>query len=314
MPAGDVAVVLGGAGFLGSHLVEALLAAGRPVRVFDRKQADLRNLAHLGSGWTFTGGDFGNEADQRAALDGAGTVFHLISTTLPATSALNPVYDVETNLVSTLRLLDLAVETGVGRVVFVSSGGTVYGLPRELPVSEDHPTDPLVAYGVVKLAIEKYLWLYRRHRGLDYRILRLSNPYGPRQDPAGMQGAASVFLGRLHAGVPIEIWGDGTVVRDYLYVKDAVAGILAAEGTGAGGGIYNIGSGRGVSLNELVTAITEATGREIEVRHLPARPFDVPANVLSIGKARRELGWEPRIGLREGLGLTWAWLTGSASS
>jgi UDP-glucose 4-epimerase len=313
VPTAEVAVVLGGAGFLGSHLTEALLAAGRPVRVFDRKNADLRKLEHLGSGWTFLGGDFVNEADQRDALRGAGTVFHLVSTTLPATSAMNPVYDVETNLVATLRLLDLAVETGVRRVVFVSSGGTVYGLPRAVPIPEDHPTDPLVAYGVVKLAIEKYLRLYHRHRGLPHRILRLSNPYGPRQDPEGMQGAASVFLGRVHAGLPIEIWGDGSVVRDYLYVEDAVAGILAAEGTEGTEGTYNIASGRGVSLNELLTAIAQATGRNVEVRYLPSRPFDVPVNVLSIEKARRELGWEPRVGLAEGLRRTWAWLAGRES-
>ncbi len=308
MAGAGVTAVLGGAGFLGSHLTEALLAGGRRVRVFDRPNADLRNLAGATGDWDFLGGDFLNQEDQRAALRGADTVFHLVSTTIPASSNRNPVYDVETNLVASVRMLDLAVEAGVSRVVFVSSGGTVYGPPQALPVAEDHPTDPRVSYGVVKLAVEKYLRVYRELHGLSYRILRLANPYGPRQDPAGAQGAASVFLGRVHRGLPVEIWGDGSVVRDYLYVADAVAGVLAAAGTAGPAGLYNIGSGKGVSLRRLVELIGEVSGRPVRVAHLDPRPFDVPENVLDISRARRELGWAPRIPLREGLARTWAWL------
>lgn len=308
MPEAELNLVLGGAGFLGSHVAEALLRRGRAVRVFDRPHADMSRLDEIPHGWEFVGGDFLNEADQAEALRGVSTVFHLISTTIPATSSLNPIYDVETNLTSTLRCLELALESGVKRIVFVSSGGTVYGRPRSLPITEEHPTEPLVSYGVVKLAIEKYLRLYWRLYGLSYRILRLSNPYGPRQDIAGAQGAASVFLGHAHAGQPIEIWGDGSVVRDYIYVEDAVAGILAAEASESSEGLYNIGSGEGVSLNELVAHICDAAGRDVEVRLLPGRPFDVPANVLDIDKARRELGWFPRVPLAEGLRRTWEWL------
>jgi UDP-glucose 4-epimerase len=304
----DKNLVLGGAGFLGSHVAEALLRRGRAVRVFDRPHADMARLEEIPRGWEYVGGDFLNETDQAEALRGVSTVFHLISTTIPATSSLNPIYDVETNLTSTLRCLELALESGVKRIVFVSSGGTVYGRPQSLPITEEHPTEPLVSYGVVKLAIEKYLRLYWRLYGLSYRILRLSNPYGPRQDVAGAQGAASVFLGRAHAGLPIEIWGDGSVVRDYIYVGDAVDGILAAEASEGPEGLYNIGSGEGVSLNDLVAHIRDAAGRDVEVRMLPGRPFDVPANVLDIGKAGRDLGWSPRVPLAEGLRRTWEWL------
>ena len=307
MAADPLAVVLGGAGFLGSHLVEALLARGRRVRIFDRANADLRNLEDLSGDWEFLGGDFLNEADQRQALKNVSVAFHLISTTIPASSNASPVYDVETNLVSTVKLLDEARLRGVERIVFVSSGGTVYGRPAELPIREDHPTEPRVSYGVVKLAIEKYLRLYEHLHGLSHRILRLSNPYGPHQDPSGAQGAASVFLGRVHRGQPVEIWGDGSVVRDYIYVTDAVEGILAAADSDRPG-TYNLGSGRGVSLNQLVEAIREATGREFPVEYLPGRPFDVPANVLDISRAERELGWKPAVGLREGLARTWAWM------
>lgn len=278
------------------------------MRVFDRKNVDLRNLDGVSGDWDFVGGDFLNEADQQKAVAGVSVVFHLISTTIPATSNRNPLYDVETNMITSVRLLDLAREAGVSRVVFLSSGGTVYGRPERLPIPEDHPTEPLVSYGVVKLAVEKYVALYHRLHGMSYRILRLSNPYGPRQDTAGAQGAASVFLDRAHAGRPIEIWGDGSVVRDYIYVDDAVEGILAATASGGDTGLYNIGSGRGVSLTELVEAIAGVAGRKLEVRYEESRPFDVPANVLDIGRAERELGWVPRTSLAEGLRRTWEWL------
>jgi UDP-glucose 4-epimerase len=309
--ASALALVLGGAGFLGSHLAEALLARGRRVRVFDRENVDLKNLDGMAGDWEFMGGDFTSASDQDRALQGVSAVFHLISTTIPATSNQDPVFDVETNMVATVRLLDRACRERVARVVFVSSGGTVYGRPRRLPITEDHPTEPLVSYGVIKLAVEKYLALYRHLHGLSYRVTRLSNPYGPRQNPTGAQGAASVFLGRVHAGLPIEIWGDGSVVRDYLYVTDAVEGILAAEThTDDEPAVFNIGSGEGTSLNDLVAAIGEVTGREIPVHRLLPRPFDVPANVLDITRARTELGWSPRTSLREGLARTWAWLEG----
>ena len=306
----SLAVVLGGAGFLGSHLVEALLDQGRRVRVFDRANVDLRNLQDLRGDWDFVGGDFQSESDQRLAIDGAGTVFHLISTTLPATSNQDPVFDVESNLLASVRLLDLARTSGVEKIVFLSSGGTVYGRPVDLPITEDHPTDPLVSYGVIKLGIEKYLGLYHHLHGLGYCVLRLSKPDGPRQDPAGAQGAASVFLGRVHAGKPIEIWGDGSVVRDYIYVADAVEGILAADAHRGDAGTYNIGSGHGVSLGDLVEAIRKVTARTFEISYQDARPFDVPVNVLDITRARNDLGWSPKTSLEEGLRATWSWLQG----
>lgn len=301
------AVVLGGAGFLGSHLTGILVDRGRTVRVFDRKNVDLGNLEPVREKIELVQGDFLSEADQRRALAGAGTVFHLVSTTIPASSAQDPVFDVETNLLPTVRLLDLALETGVEKIVFVSSGGTVYGKPRAIPIPEDHPTRPIVSYGVIKLAVENYLRLYRELHGLDYSVTRLSNPYGPRQNPRGAQGAASVFLARTFRGEPIEVWGDGSVVRDYIFVEDAVAGIAAAAGGGPGT-VYNIGSGEGVSLKDLLSAIGEVAGTEPRVTYRDARPFDVPVNVLDNTRARKELGWEPRVSLVEGLRRTWDWL------
>ena len=309
-----LSVVLGGAGFLGSHVAEALLAQGHRVRVFDREHVDLRNLENLKGDWEFVGGDLGSVSDQERAVAGASSLFHLVSTTIPATSNQDPAFDVETNLLATVRLLERARQMRIERFVFASSGGTVYGRPERIPIPEDHATEPLVSYGVVKLAVEKYLNLYHHLYGLPYRVVRLSNPYGPRQRAGGAQGAASVFLARVHAGKPIEIWGDGGVVRDYIFVSDAVDGILAAHDHPATSGTYNIGSGAGTSLKDLVAAIGEVTGRQVDVRYTPGRAFDVPANVLDISRARRELGWAPRTELHEGLRRTWAWLDEDARS
>ena len=301
-------LVLGGAGFLGSHLTESLLQPGPAVRVLDRANADLRNIRGLKGDLVFHGGDFANANDLEDALRGVSQIYHLVSTTIPSSSNENPVYDVETNLVPTVRLLDLACKSGARRVVFLSSGGTVYGKPNTLPIPEDHPTRPMVSYGVVKVAIENYLRLFHHLHGLEYAILRLSNPYGPRQDPAGAQGAAAVFLGRALKNERISIWGDGSVVRDYIHVKDAVAGILAAGLATTPAQTLNIGSGQGTSLNELVQAIRTASGRELPVDYTPGRPFDVPANVLDIARAKASLGWEPKIPLAQGLKETWDWL------
>jgi UDP-glucose 4-epimerase len=256
------------------------------------------------------GGDFQSEADQAKAVAGAAVVYHLISTTIPASSQQDPAFDVETNLLPTVRFLGLARDAGVRKIVYVSSGGTVYGKPDTIPIPEDHPTRPRVAYGVVKLAAEKYLDLFGRLHGLPYAVTRLSNPYGPRQNPRGAQGAATVFLGRARDGKPIVLWGDGEVTRDYIYVTDAVDGIVAAARPEGDGEVFNIGSGDGVSLNVLVEHIRSVTGRNVPVKHTPPRPFDIPVNILDTAKARRVLGWSPKVPLADGLRRTWEWLGG----
>jgi UDP-glucose 4-epimerase len=183
----------------------------------------------------------------------------------------------------------------------------VYGTPQRIPISEDHPTDPISSYGITKLTIEKYLKLYRELHGLEYCVLRLANPYGEGQRTDRGQGAVAVFLDRVAGGMPIEIWGDGSVVRDYIYVGDVVEAMTAAAFGDAPSRLYNIGSGQGTSLLELVDAIGAVTGRKPSIDFKPSRPFDVPASVLDISRARRELGWQPRTTLGEGLRRTFEW-------
>jgi UDP-glucose 4-epimerase len=301
-------LVLGGAGFFGSHLAEALAQEGHRVKVFDRPHVDRLPLFPPGRGFeTFTG-DFLNPQSLMPALRGTETVFHLISTTLPKNSNDNPVYDVETNVLGSVRLFALCREAGVRKVVFVSSGGTVYGVPRSLPVAESHPTDPISSYGIHKLAVEKYLHLAHHLHGLDYCILRPANLYGPRQRLDIAQGAVAVFLDRALRGEPIQIWGDGSVVRDYVYVGDAVDAILRAARFRGEPRVFNIGSGTGVSLSELVAEIEKLLGRAVKVEHAAARAVDVPANVLDATLARHHLGWSATTSLGEGLRRTCEWL------
>lgn len=295
-------LVLGGGGFIGKHLCEGLLAKGYAVRVLDRPRLDLEDAAFLASRVEWLEGDFTNVADVAAALEGCRWIFHLVSTTLPKNSNENPLYDLESNVVSTLRFLDLARNIdSVRKVIFLSSGGTVYGVPRQTPIPENHPTEPLCAYGIGKLAIEKYLELYRLLHGLDYAVIRLANPYGEYQRTQGAQGAIPIFMHKALHDEPIEIWGDGSVIRDYIYIGDAVEALLKVMHYAGPERVINIGSGVGTSLNELVRILQEVIGKTISRSYVAGRGFDAPASVLDISRARTVLGWEPRVPLREGI-------------
>lgn len=303
-------LLLGGNGFIGANLTERLLDGGHAVRIYDRGPNKFRPLP---DGAEHVEGELGNHGLTREGLEGVEVVYHFVSTTLPKTSNDDPIYDVRSNLVDTLQLLESCVEAGVRKVVFASSGGTVYGVPEEVPIKEEHPTHPISSYGIVKLAIEKYLHLFHHLHGLDYTALRVSNPYGPYQNPVGQQGAISVFLNHMYEGTPVTIWGDGSVVRDYLYVADVAAALeLVARETRLK--VFNIGSGTGVSLKELLYLMAEVVGEQPEVEYVSGRPLDVPASVLDVRRAGEELGWTPRIDLAEGITRTWEWIRSVSGS
>lgn len=302
-------LVLGGRGFIGGHLVDALLARGDFVRCFDRPHVAPLGEAHLSNQrFELFEGDILSEADVIEAVVGCDVCFHLVSTTLPKSSNADPVFDVESNLLGTLRLLNHAIKSGLKKVIFVSSGGTVYGVPTQLPIPETHPTDPLCSYGITKLAIEKYLWLFQQLHGLDYRVLRISNPYGARQRTHASQGVVAVFLGKVLRGEPVEIWGDGSVVRDYVYIADVVDALLLAVENTSNKHVFNIGAGRGLSLNQVLDAIEGVTGRVADRHYSPGRVFDVPESVLSIARAEQHLGWSPKVSFEQGLETFAAWL------
>lgn len=300
-------LVLGGGGFIGGHLCELLLAQGHAVRAFERSGFDAAAHPYLdGVEWRF--GDFTREADVQPAIAGSDVLFHLAATTLPATSNRDPVYDLESNVSSTLRLLEAARRHGLRKVVFISSGGTVYGACATLPIPESAPTEPICAYGVHKLAIEKYLHLWHRLHGLDYAVLRVANPYGERQRHDRGQGSIAVFLAHALRGEPIQLWGDGSVVRDYLHVADVARALALAAQADTRAKVFNIGSGVGRSLNEVLGLVEAALGTRLVVQRSAARAFDVPASVLDVALAARELQWRPAIGMEEGLARTARWM------
>lgn len=301
-------LVIGGNGFIGTNLVDALLEAGHKVTVFDRYPSRYRErLPQV----NYIDGDCANHGDVDAAVSNIDWVFHLAYTTLPQTSNDDPMYDVRSNVIDTLQLLQSCRNSGVKKVIFISSGGTVYGVPQTSPIKEDHPTEPICSYGISKLTIEKYLHLFHHLYGLEYVVARVSNPYGEGQNPFAKQGAIGVFLGNVMQGQPITIWGDGEVVRDYVYIKDAAkALVLAAQYEPAAGQprVFNIGFGKGYSLNQIVDEIRNVVDMKVEVNYTPARQVDVAANVLDIGRAERELEWQPQVTLRDGLLRTWQWM------
>lgn len=294
-------LVLGGGGFIGSHICDGLVASGHHVRVFEKEGLDKSNIQHLLDRIQWLEGDFANPEHLRKAVRKIDVVFHLIGTTKARSSNDNPIYDVTSNVIPTLELLDAAHKEGVKKVIFSSSGGTVYGKTRSIPIPEDHPTEPLCSYGIHKLAIEKYLTLYHQLHGLDYAVMRISNPYGERQRPTSDQGAVAVFLYKVLKGDTIEVWGDGSVVRDYLHITDVVRAALKLTHCNIPHKVVNIGSGIGLSLKDILDHIAKVTKLNVHVRYLPARTFDVPVNVLDISRAREFLDWKPEVRFEEGL-------------
>jgi UDP-glucose 4-epimerase len=297
-------LVVGGSGFIGSHVVDRLLIHGHSVRVFDRQPERFRGPL---PGVDYCYADFADRMALVEALSGMDAVYHLLSTTVPGTADLDPKTDVQDNLIGTINLLDSMRRLGLSRILFLSSGGTVYGVPDTIPIPETHALRPINSYGIVKATIEHYLEMYRGTRGLSPIIIRASNPFGPRQAHSGVQGVISTFLRRILARQPLEIWGDGTVVRDYLEVGD-LAQLCVIAGTSDKEGAYNAGSGHGLSVNEIAQAIRTTTGLDFETIYKPSRLIDVPRSVLDCSRAKKNFGWECETGFDEGLCKLWNWL------
>jgi UDP-glucose 4-epimerase len=299
--------VFGGGGFIGSTIVDRLLLDGHSIRVFERPRVGeyRKFLPHENVEWMT--GDLLATSDINKAVEGVDAVLHLVSTTLPKSSNEDPIYDVQSNLIASLQLLNAMVAHKVGRIVFISSGGTVYGSPKYIPIDEKHPTDPEVSYGITKLAIEKYILMYGHIHGIKPVILRVANPYGERQRVETAQGAVGVFIHNVLKQVPIEIWGDGSVQRDFLHVSDVAEAFAKSINYSGNAGVFNISSGVGTSLNSLLELIGEVSGAEVSRVYKPGRSFDVPVSVLSNDLAREELGWSPQVSMKEGIARTFEW-------
>jgi len=295
-------VLFGGNGFIGSNLSEALLSKNHSVRIFDRHHSVRMLPRETQDQIDYFEGDFLNVKDVRAALKGCDVAYHLISSTLPSSSHENPSYDVESNIVPSVNFIKAAADIGINKIIFVSSGGTVYGIPQSTPIPETHPTDPICAYGISKLAIEKYLALYNRLTDINYTIVRLANPFGYYQNPLSAQGVIAVFLHKILHNEPLEIWGDGSVVRDYIWISDATDALIKVIDYHGKHKLFNLGTGAGTSLQEILLLLKDVLRQDIDYKKFPqGRPIDVPVNILDINLIKNELNWQPTTSLRTGI-------------
>jgi UDP-glucose 4-epimerase len=238
-------------------------------------------------------------------FDSVDTIVHLASTTIPSTSMDDVVFDARSNLEMTLRLLEAARIRRVKHFIFASSGGTVYGDPVRLPAREDDPTNPRSSYGIIKLAIEKYVGLYSQVHGLRGISLRISNPYGPGQLSGTPIGLIARLLQDARDGKSVTIWGDGTIVRDFFHVDDLMRAFLLVMTSDVTAGVYNVGSGGGTSVRDAIALVERVTQRRLKVEYRPSRTIDVPKIWLDTNKFQAATGWRPAIDLEHGIKLLW---------
>ena len=296
------ALVTGGAGFIGSHVAEGLLARGDEVTILDDLSDGRRE--NVPAGARLVEGDIRNPTAVFAEAKPE-VCFHLAAQKDVRVSVARPDHDAELNVIGTIRVLEAAREHGT-QIVFSSTGGAMYGECSE-PATEDKKPEPLAPYGASKLAGEEYLATYNRLYGTRHVSLRLGNVYGPRQDPHGEAGVVAIFFSRLLDGETPKIFGDGTQTRDYVYVGDVVRASLAAQEVD--GGVYNVGTGRETSVVELLELCVRVAGKDVEPEFAPPRPGELQRSVLDPSRAVDELGWRPERSLEEGLRETWEWFT-----
>jgi len=293
-------LLFGGTGFLGKNLTEQLLAAGHEVGLYVRETALATPfIASVRGDVQLRVGDFQYEQDFDRLVHGYDAVYHLIAASVPG--KVQPEQDIDAVVKPTLRLQAACVREQVGRVIFFSSGGTVYGIPQVVPIPEDASGDPISTYGIHKLTIEYYLYFYQYMYHLPSIVLRIANPYGRYQRPFTNQGLIPNVLARCLTGQPVEVWGDGEAVRDYIYVDDVIRAALLALTYRGAERVFNIGSGEGHSINEVLHTVDRLLPGRLQVQRRPGRPVDVPTNVLDITRARQALHWQPDTALEQGI-------------
>ena len=297
-------LVIGGNGFIGSHLVDLLLINGHSVRVFDsvyeRFRKPLSNVDYRIS-------TLENIPELYEALLGIDIIFHLASTSVPSTSNIDTVSDVNKNLLPTLNILNLSVKLGIERIIYFSSGGAVYGIPVTTPINEKHPIQPISSYGIIKATIENYLFLYQRLYNIKPLIIRPSNPYGPRQGHYKAQGVISTFLREIKSREHITVFGDGNATKDYIYINDLIDQCYKLSFSDADG-VYNLGNGKGISINQIIEQIRKTTSITPEVIYSDVKNFDVNHFVLDTTKVSKILGTFSATSLEKGISETWNWI------
>lgn len=296
-------LLLGAAGFIGTNLtIELAKKTEDEITLVDRSKAffkpivsmDLKNVHILEADLTV-------DMDFDSILKDQEVVYHLVSTTVPTTSNQHISQELVSNVIFSANLFEACIRCGVKKVVFVSSGGTVYGKEVDCPLKEKTATNPISSYGVQKITIEKLLYLYRYMYGLDYRIIRLANPYGPYQRPNGVLGAVTTFTYKALKGDEITVYGDGSVVRDFIYIDDAIRAIMKIVNGENKHGTFNLGCGYGTSIKQVLETIEKALGIKLNVSYLEGRKVDVPVNYLDISRYEKYYGALNPISLEDGI-------------
>ncbi len=292
-------LVTGGAGFIGSNIVDALVENGHDVVVVDNLY--MGRLKNLNPKAKFYLLDLqAAEISKLFALEKFDVVYHEAAQMDVRRSVENPVFDASVNVLGTLNILQNAVQTGVKKVIFASTGGAVYGEQDYFPADEEHPTRPVSPYGITKLTVEKYLFFYKLTYGLEHVILRYANVYGPRQNPFGEAGVVAIFIEKMLTGGQPIINGDGKQTRDFVYVGDVVrANLLALEYPGSN--TFNVGTGKETDVNTIFRELNKIIGQNLPEKHGPAKEGEQQRSVIDYSKIKNVLGWKPKITLEEGL-------------
>jgi UDP-glucose 4-epimerase len=299
-------LVTGGAGFIGSNVADRFLALGHEVAVFDNLSSGFREFVSPKA--KFYEGDLADAAAVDRAIGDfrPDVVDHHAAQIDVRKSVVDPVFDARVNVLGSIGMMQACSKHGVRKVVYASTGGALYGEGRQLPATEDHPVNPEAPYGASKHTVEHYLYIWKLLHGLDYTVLRYPNVYGPRQNPHGEAGVNAIFIGLMLTGKRPRIFGDGTAVRDYLYVGDVVEGNVLALEKGSGE-MVNLGTGVGTSVNDIVRELQAITGFTEDAIYDDARPGEVQRIYLDASRAKRVLGWTPQVTFADGLRRTVEW-------
>lgn len=293
-------LVTGGAGFIGSHVVDTFLKAGHEVVVVDDLSTGRRS--NLNPGAKFYQVDIRSPQLADIFMDERPDIVdHHAAQMDVRRSVEDPLFDADVNVLGSIKVIEQARKTGVKRFIYISTGGAVYGEPEYLPCDEDHPVNPICPYGASKHTVEHYLYMYQEMYGLEYVVLRYPNVYGPRQDPHGEAGVVAIFTGQMLNGDQVVINGDGDQERDFVFVEDCAGANLLALDAKDSNSIYNLGFGRGTSINEIYTQLKKITGYELTAKHGSEKAGETRRIYLDASHARDKLGWVPTIGLEQGL-------------